>query len=76
MMSTEFIDKQLDLVLSDESASLNSKKTMIMSLMSAYTEEAIEDFVNRNTKASKEDFEKISGSIFDDEKPQNGQPIN
>jgi len=72
MMSTEFIDKQLDLVLSDESTSLNSKKTMIMSLMSAYTEEAIDDFVNRNTKASEEDFEKISGSIFDDEKPQNG----
>ena len=75
-MSTEYINKQLDLVLSDESLNLSSKKTMIMSLMSAYTEEAIDDFISRNTKASKEDFEKISGSIFDDEKHQNGQSTN
>ena len=65
MMSTEFIEKQLDLVLSDESVSLDSKKSMIFSLISSYTNEAIEDIINRNTKAAEEDFQQFEPSQLD-----------
>ena len=65
MMSTEFIEKQLDLVLSDESVSLDSKKGMIFSLISSYANEAIEDFINRNTKAVEEDFQQFDPSQLD-----------
>lgn len=63
MMSTEFIERQLDLVLSDESVSLDSKKSIIFSLISSYANEAIEDFISRNTKASEkteEEFKVLS----------------
>ena len=65
MMSTEFIEKQLDLVLSDESVSLDSKKSMIFSLISSYANEAIEDFISRNTKAQEEDFQQFDPSLLD-----------
>lgn len=65
MMSTEFIERQLDLVLSDESVSLDSKKSIIFSLISSYANEAIEDFVSRNTKASEEDFQQFDPSQLD-----------
>ena len=64
-MSTEFIDKQLDLVLSEESLSLESKKGMIISLMSSYANEAIENFISENTKASAEDFQTFDPSQLD-----------
>lgn len=65
MMSTEFIDNQLDLVLSDESVSLDSKKSIIFSLISSYANEAIEDFISRNTKVAEEDFQQFDPSQLD-----------
>lgn len=65
MMSTEFIERQLDLVLSDESVSLDSKKSIIFSLISSYANEAIEDFISRNTKATEEDFQQFDPSQLD-----------
>lgn len=65
MMSTEFIERQLDLVLSDESVSLDSKKSIIFSLISSYANEAIEDFISRNTKAAEEDFQQFDPSQLD-----------
>lgn len=65
MMSTEYINKQLDLVLSEESLSLESKKGMIISLMSSYANEAIDDFISNNTKASEEDFQQFDPSQLD-----------
>jgi hypothetical protein len=65
-MSTEFIERQLDLVLSDESVSLDSKKSIIFSLISSYANEAIEDFISRNTKAAaEEDFQQFDPSQLD-----------
>lgn len=65
MMSTEFIERQLDLVLSDESVSLDSKKSIIFSLISSYANEAIEDFISRNTKVAEEDFQQFDPSQLD-----------
>lgn len=65
MMSTEYINKQLDLVLSEESLSLESKKGMIISLISSYANEAIDDFISRNTKAAEEDFQRFDPSQLD-----------
>lgn len=65
MMSTEYINKQLDLVLSEESLSLESKKGMIVSLMNSYANEAIDDFISNNTKASEEDFQQFDPSQLD-----------
>ena len=65
MMSTEYINKQLDLVLSEESLSLESKKGMIISLMNSYANEAIDDFISNNTKASEEDFQQFDLSQLD-----------
>lgn len=65
MMSTEFIERQLDLVLSDESVSLDSKKSIIFSLISSYANEAIEDYISRNTKAAEEDFQQFDPSQLD-----------
>ncbi len=65
MMSTEYINKQLDLVLSEESLSLESKKGMIISLMNSYANEAIDDFISNNTKASEEDFQQFDPSQLD-----------
>lgn len=65
MMSTEFIERQLDLVLSDESVSLDSKKSIIFSLISSYANEAIDDFISRNTKATEEDFQQFDPSQLD-----------
>lgn len=65
MMSTEYINKQLDLVLSEESLSLESKKGLIISLMNSYANEAIDDFISNNTKASEEDFQQFDPSQLD-----------
>lgn len=65
MMSIEFIEKQLDLVLSEESISLDSKKGMIISLMNSYATEAVDDFISRNTKAAEEDFQQFDPSQLD-----------